>query len=255
MKNKITSIMLLCIVLALCVFVGFVLVFYSWSIAEFTDDNAAMEWLWSDYPEDMNREAYAEFNENWHRGMDEFRTNKWPIHDRGIGLLTLGGLLLLVLQICKWCSVFSISQIQTPKRKITLLMLGLIGFAFMIASMVHEITRIMDRHEVPIWADSSAIPLFAISRFAKEGFLVIFIVGVLQLWIAKFPAYLFEAHLKTTGRSLLLWVPYGILTMWFVGSVFEAVYYGVFLAIPGFLIWIYVVLSTRAGLVKNISKR
>jgi len=153
----------------------------------------------------LNFTAPRMVNENWetsvrhgdsHSYFSEFERNRSAESRRfdiGLGLTSLGASLLALMAVTRTWTVARLRKLQTPVRRWAIVLAAnLAWFYYILATWLYLVLQ-FQRHEFPPWADSMAIPLVGLSRFAIAGGIVVNVGLLLCLLKAKLPASLWSA--------------------------------------------------------------
>jgi hypothetical protein len=183
-------------------------------------------------------------NEQWHRSMDSLRTDKWQFVDLGSGLMASA---LSILAFAKWKGRKSWSEMATPRRKLSFLILVSVCWLMQIPG--YDVFYLMEltRGYHPWWADSIGIPIYETRRLVTNLFLpylgiwLCFVVG------ARLPARAFSmvanrpvVNFFWTVSSVLLAAPVGLCLM-------DAIFEGPTLMVPFLWLTLWLTLCARAA--------
>ncbi len=149
----------------------------------------------------------------WHRSMSALRTSKWRLVDGGGGLLLSG---LMIAVFFWWNAGKCRNHFLTPRKSLWILALASLCWWMQIPAFLLFLLTEGSRDYYPQWADSIAIPIFAIQHVVREFFLPYMAAWLVFLVGARLSARLVASVLGRllvnvfwTGAAVLLLVPIG----------------------------------------------
>jgi hypothetical protein len=229
-------------------FAGTLCLVQAWRTPVWKDNEKAFALENEDIPEGIVARSaeHDAFNRHWFDEMNALRTARYPLYDLGTGLIALAFCIAGVM-LTPWGTT-SIGSMRTPSRKWHILLLAaLVWTGFWVGTVVDAV-RMVHRFEVPPWADTLAIPIFAAKQvFVMLGPPFLLIVWIGGLWGARLPASLW---LWKKERPWASWTSVAVTTVPLVGSVFllgASVISGPAMNVPVMLGLTYLVLTLRAG--------
>ena len=183
-------------------------------------------------------------SELWHRSMSGLRTSKWRLVDGGGGLL-LSGLMLAVF--FWWNAGKRRNHFLTPKKSLWILALASLCWWMQIPAYHLFFLTEAARNYYPHWADSIAIPIFAIQHVVREFFL-----PYIAIWLVFLVGARLSARLVSTVRGRLLvnafWTGAAALLLVPIGSyLIIAILDGPMLMVPFLWLTVWLVFSVRAA--------
>lgn len=183
----------------------------------------------------------------WHKEMEALRTSKWPLYDRGRGLVTLSLCVLMAIAWFRLWDMRNLPKISTPRSSTSiLLILGGIWLA-LIPAGVADFSEQLDREYFPSWGDTIAIPIGSgIILVLGSLPIILLLAWFLPLRRARLPANLWIWDRAHPRWSAVWTVLYGLLAALILASAIDSIR-GHFLYIPPTLIGVYVALSLRAA--------
>jgi hypothetical protein len=229
-------------------FIALALIAYASVLPAYTDDALARSISLDKGWRGLSGKEYTLFMANWHLRMEGVSTQKYPILDKGQGLLSLSVSLLIAGLFLKLRKIDDLSKWSTPARRWSFIMIGLLGMALILMGSFERILADVNRGLVPYWADSTVIPLSGtISLMGILGGATV-LLGIAQLFRAKLPVSLCLWHKNHIVISRTTLFVYGILWLTYASLLISDIFYGAWISIPGWLIWLYILASSRAAI-------
>ncbi|MEI6641597.1 MAG: hypothetical protein WCL10_06135 [Novosphingobium sp.] len=206
-----------------------------------SDYGAAYELLITDCDE-MGRVA-----PHWHERIAALRTVRWPLMDSGGGLMLLAATLF---GLVRWNIGMTGHWCVTPLKRWYFFAVGIVGLGLGWFGEVAAIWQLVDRHMVPSCADSPGIPLIGITA-AFLLFLFVGLVGGLLLMrgFAPLPLPLLAWDGTRPTRTLVITLCLTLVFVLFVLTLADALRSESSLAVPGYVLLLYLVEATRSALV------
>ncbi len=203
----------------------------------------------SDYSwEALPKEEYDAFMENWHQRLAGVSTKKYPVLDAGQGLLSFGLALFAVYLFLVFRKLYSLKKWSTPSRRWLFILIAVVGTVLILLGAFERNLSALTRGQLPIWADSIAIPMMYTTHALKNLTVTTIVLGVIQLFRANLPVPLWIWHTNHPVTSWLTLIFYGVLGLFTAIGIVEDIIDGAWLSIPGWLIWLYILASSRAAI-------
>lgn len=197
-----------------------------------------------------------EERDQWFRDMAALRTNKWPLHDAGCGLATLG---ISVLAVISWFGLRDIQnfrRMSTPQSGWRFLLLGSVIWLAFLPVMAFAVIEDVTRGYAPHWADSIGIPLAGIGASILVPWPFLVLIGWLVfLWGASLPVPLWIWNKQRKWQSVFWTILCALLALPLSLMILLTAIYGPFLAIPLFIVGLYLVLAARAAAISRSMPR
>ena len=188
--------------------------------------------------------AYGD-TEAYFREYDRNLNSDALMFDTGLGLMSLGISLFLLIAATRTWSAARLRALVTPRSRWVIYVLGNVAWiAFMQAEM-HFLMVQQDRGEFPSWADSTSIPIFGLGLMMILGLVAVNLGLTLYLHRAHLPAPMWA--LPRTGRSRFLSGGILILLLACLLIAYESIRSGDIFAIPTIVAIAYLLLVGRAA--------
>lgn len=202
-------------------------------------------------PEIVGTECVA--TEQWYRDVDALRTARNPLMDSG-GALMLTAVTLLAFAIFVVAQgATKLTEISTPQSLETFFGLGTFSIIWLVIAVGYSFTLDLGRDLFPWCADSISIGMFGMLIFGFMSLIVLSIVGlIISRFFGELPVPLMVWDASRPLRSWIWTVLAGVGVTGFAVLIADVALTAQFLAMPSFLIAIYVVLATRAALLAPI---
>ncbi len=228
-------------------FAALALIAYAGTLPVYTDDALARSIRFDEGWRDLSGKEYTLFMANWHLRMADVSTLKYPILNKGQGLLSLSVSLLFIALFLKLRNINNLKKWTTPARRWSFITIALLRMVLILMGDFERILADVNRGLVPYWADSIGIPLSeTIALMMILGSATV-LLGIAQLFRAKLPAPLWiwhKGHIVISRATLYI---YGIVWLAYASLLISDILYGAWLSIPGWLIWLYILASSRAA--------
>ena len=241
------TVLWLCLLLCL---VGAGCLYGAWRTAVWTDNEKAFA-LENSYPPEATSadpDAYKSFNRRWHSEMDALRTTHYPLYDFGTGSIALAATLALGMFALGIRTMADVLALRTPRRRVYILLLAVLAWcAFWSGAIVSAVSDV-HRFEVPPWADTLAIPIFAATSVCVVlGPVFLAILWLAGLWRSRLPVSLWISP-QSRPWLLPIWTAVTALALAGCAYLFVSVMTsGPFVDIPVILLLAYLVLAVRAS--------
>lgn len=186
--------------------------------------------------------------DGWYEQMDRLRTRRYPLLQTGLSILlalsTAFGLLYRYGHAGR--------AISTPTEPG---MFILLGWFVLLNGWLAQLTSLgvdLERNEFPWCADTIAIPAFGLTALFAVLAAILTLVGVLLLTrFGRLPVALAIRRPDRPRACILHTLGAGILTLLVVVLAVELARSSAFLATPGAVVAVYLILSTRAALLSR----
>ena len=232
---------------ALLIIIGIFLLAVSHNRPIYNDPQEAQRLLSINYAIVPNTEK-DNFTQDWFIKMDKLRTDKYPLLDMGINLITTAISLVILSIISKDWTFQAFKNLKTPPKRTYFILLGSVGWIGLHIAELQMLTIDFKRGEFPWWADSLAIPMTSIYLSLMITLPILILIGTLLL-----------CHNPTLPISLWVWdhsnrlkssiwsVLYGIGIICIAVMMYGNLTHSTFLHFPVYFLGIYIMLSARAA--------
>ncbi len=230
------------------VLVAIILIVFSSTMPMYHNEELARAII-SDYSwEALPKEEYDVFMEDWHQRLAGVSTKKYPVLDASQGLLSFGLSLFAVYLFMGSRKLYSLKKWSTPSRRWLFILIAVVGTTLILLGAFERNLSALTRGQLPIWADSIAIPMMYTTHAFITLTITAIVLGVIQLFRAKLPISLWVWHTNHPVVSWLTLIFYGVLGLFTVIGIVQDIIDGAWLSIPGWLIWLYILTSSRVAI-------
>jgi len=227
---------------------GFGLALYSTTIPAYTNLIEKEKWD-SRASKKLGHSGSNKFRKRYYREVSKLRTNKYDFLDIGTGTALFAITLLLFSFFFKIKNSRDLFRIRSPKRWAVFLISNIVWLGFIPANFLFY-TLNQSRGSYPWFADSIAIPIFNTAIVVIILLPILNIVIALFIYHSKLPAPLLARFPKYTFFPILLELIFGFFLIILLLGLFELIISGDIIGTPICIIFIYLLLSLRAGKIK-----
>ncbi|HEC00430.1 MAG TPA: hypothetical protein ENI91_01930 [Sphingomonadales bacterium] len=141
---------------ALLIIIGIFLLAVSHNRPIYNDPQEAQRLLSINYAIVPNTEK-DNFTQDWFIKMDKLRTDKYPLLDMGINLITTAISLVILSIISKDWTFQAFKNLKTPPKRTYFILLGSVGWIGLHIAELQMLTIDFKRGEFPWWAGNTPI--------------------------------------------------------------------------------------------------
>jgi hypothetical protein len=239
---------------AIALILGVLALGWASQLSAYTDPDAAVELLRREPPVGLYRDSAQldAYTRDWFTKLDALRTEKYPLFGRGAALILLGLCALAAAVAADAKRVQTLASLSSPSNRWLLIGLGVLGTWIVFAGAFVDVFQAIYTHHVPPWADSPGIPIAALVAGSRFWTPVVLIVGLLLMFRARLPVRLLSWDQSRPVLSIVTSVVFlPLLALALAAAALCLVYGDGWLELPGYILWAYVIASTRSAVLSR----
>ena len=232
---------------------GIVLTIYSHTMPMYTNKAEKYE-LDRQAGEHIGENDWAEFKEEYFEQVGTLRTHRHIIMDFGFGVTSFSLSALLFFLIFRIRQFKDLLHIRTPKKKMWIFVIGNLAWLALLPGIAFYFFYRLERGDYPWFADSIAIPVVT-----GAGVIIIllpFINVFFGLFASQgtYPAKIFVKYATISFSSVFFEILFLLLGTLNIIILLGFVLSGDVIGIPVAVVYLYLLLSLRAGKIQRTNK-
>ena len=240
--------------IAILFIIGIGLLAYSYSIPFWTDEKLKKDWD-NKAADNLGNKDWEAFKNDYYKNIGPLRTRKIDFMDLGAGLISFSVSIFFLMFFFRLSGVRDFLFISTPKKKYMFFILANVGWLLMMPAGFVYYTLRQQRGDYPWFADSIAIPIFSGAMFVLIMLPLVNLHFGIFTYFAEYPAELKCRFKRYIWKDVAIEMFFALFSIMNSFAIYEFVMDGDFLSLPISILFLYLLLSTRAGFIKRTNAK